>query len=150
MKAAAQNLPCQCGGIWAAGAHRVLTNNGEDIPRFGHDVCLALALGAKRGTNLAIIGKPGCGKSMLFEWIDQVFTVCGTPERECTFPLAGILDADVLLWNEFVYNKKHLAFESLLNVLAVRMPGTERCAGLTSEQGADVLHGAEAFAALLL
>ena len=127
-QAAAQNLACKCEGLWAPGAHRVLTLNSESVPEFGHDVCTALALGAKRGTNLAIIGPPGCGKSMLFESMDQVFRVCGKPERDNSFPLSGILDADILVWHEFVYNKKAMSFEDLLSVLVgelvgVRVPG---------------------------
>ena len=128
LQAAAGRMPCVCGGIWAPGASRVLSLNGEDPRLFGHDVCLALSQGAKRGVNMAVIGRPGCGKSMMFEWMDQLFCVSGKPERDSSFPLSGILNADVLLWQEFTYNKETLAFEDLLSVLvgeltAVRVPG---------------------------
>ena len=128
LQAAAGRMPCVCGGIWAPGASRVLSLNGEDPRAFGHDVCIALSQGAKRGVNMAVIGRPGCGKSMMFEWLDQVFRVSGKPERESSFPLSGILNADVLLWQEFTYTKKTLAFEDLLSVLVgeltgVRVPG---------------------------
>ena len=50
---------CTCNGVWRAGAVRVLSNNGEHVSTFCHDVFRALALGAKRGVNLAIVGPPG-------------------------------------------------------------------------------------------
>ena len=47
----------------------------EDLNQFGHDVFKALALGAKRGVNMAILGGPGMGKSMVFESLDTIFAV---------------------------------------------------------------------------
>ena len=52
-------------------ASLVLENNGESCVQFGHDVYEALALGAKRGINMAIVCGPGIGKSMLFESMDE-------------------------------------------------------------------------------
>ena len=106
----------------------MISAQGEHPHSFCYDVCRALSLGAKRGINMAVIGGPGIGKSMLFEPMDLVYKVCGTPERESSFPLAGILGSEVLVWQEFVYNKKCLAFENLLAVLVgelvgVRLPG---------------------------
>ena len=40
----------------------------------------ALEVGAKRGKNIALIGEPGCGKSMMFEPFDEIFTVMGKRE----------------------------------------------------------------------
>lgn len=118
LKEAAGSMRCVCAGVWIPGAYRVLALNGEDARVFGHDVCRAFSLGARRGANMAVVGRPGCGKSMLFEWMDQVFRVSGKPQRENSFALAGVLDAEVLLWQEFSYNKKAFAFEDLLSVLA--------------------------------
>ena len=115
---AAGAWPCTCGGIWVPGITFVLQNNAEDIPQFCSDVLRALALGACRGANLAIIGPPGCGKITVFEGLDLVFAVCGKPERDNTFPLAGILDAEVLLWQEFTWDPKLCAFEDLLSLTA--------------------------------
>ncbi len=129
LRQAAQGSCC-CNGIWAPGATRVLTNNGESVIQFAHDVYTALALGAKRGVNLAIIGPPGMGKSMLLEPLDEIFRVCGRPQRDSSFPLADVVDADVLLWREFKWTSKVCAWEDLLSLLCgekvgLRMPGAK-------------------------
>lgn len=127
MRVAAQKR-CTCEGVWAPGALRVLQLQGESPNTFANDVCRALVLGARRGTNMALIGGPGIGKSMMFESFAEIFHVYGKPERGSTFPFAGLPDAEVLVWHEFVYSKKTFAFEDLLSVLCgeiicVRRPG---------------------------
>jgi hypothetical protein len=128
LRMAAQNKQCTCQGVWAPGALRVLQLQGEDVNAFCSDVRKALAMGARRGTNLALVGGPGIGKSMLFESFGEIFQVYGKPERGSTFPFAGLPDADVLVWHEFVYNKRTFAFEDLLSALcgelmSIRRPG---------------------------
>ena len=115
--------PCECGGVWAPGALKVLVNNNEDVGVFCRDVCTAIALDCRRGVNMALIGGPGMGKSMIFESMADIFKVSGRPERDSTFPLAGILEAEVLVWHEFAYHKKALAWEDLLAVLAHEIVG---------------------------
>ena len=73
---------------------------------------------------------PGCGKSTVFEALDLIYEVSGKPQRESSFRFAGILDAEVLLWQEFTYSKRTLAWEDLLALLvgeklAVRCCGTK-------------------------
>ena len=99
----------------------------QDVPKFCQDVCLALDLGAKRGTNMAIIGPPGCGKSMLFESFDKILSVMGKPEAKSTFPLAGVLDAHALVWQEYKHKDSIVLFEDLLALtvgqrLEIRVP----------------------------
>ena len=125
---AATEHPCTCSGVWIPGASFVLHNNGESVPDFCSDVARALIVGARRGVNLAIVGGPGMGKSMLFESLDEIFVVAGKPERDNSFPLASVLGADVLLWQEFCWEKKICAFEDLLSLLVgerlgIRVPG---------------------------
>ena len=100
----------------------------EDLHQFGHDVFKALALGAKRGVNMAILGGPGMGKSMVFESLDEIYNVCGKPQRDSSFPFEGILEADVLLWQEFTYARRICAFEDLLSLLVGERFGV-RCCG---------------------
>ena len=88
----------------------------------------ALQVGACRGVNLAITGPLGSGKSTFFEALDLIFNVCGKPERDNSFPLCGIVEAEVLLWQEFTWESKMCAFEDLLSMMAgekfgVRRPG---------------------------
>ena len=109
---------CKCSGIWIPGAKKVLANNWENVEHFGHDVFQALALGAKRGVNLAIIGPPGLGKSMIFEPLDEIFEVGGRPQRDCSFPFASLMEADVLLWQEFKFSHKLCSWEDLLALLS--------------------------------
>ena len=113
----AATFPRTCAGIWKAGAAFVLHNNSKSLPLFGRDVCRALTLGAKRGVHMAIIGEPGCGKSMLFEPIDDIYEAMPAPESGSTFPLSGLLDSEVVLWQDFEYEAKTLNFQDLLRLL---------------------------------
>ena len=115
LRRAAVELPCSCSGRWIPGAVRVLANNGEDIRSFCADVCLALELGARRGTNVAIIGKHGSGKSMLFEPFDGIFKVMGKPQKGSTFPFAGAIGASVLVWQDWKHDDATVQFEDLLS-----------------------------------
>lgn len=120
--------PCRCSGAWVPGALLILANNDEDAPQFAHDIHQALVVGARRGVNVAVVGGPGLGKSTLFEPLLHIFRVGSKPERNCSFPLSSIVDAEVLLWQDFVYSRQVCAFEDLLNILvgeqiAIRLPG---------------------------
>ena len=124
----ATTWPCSCGGTWTARVAFVLANNGEDVHGFCTDVYSALSLGACRGANMAIIGPPGCGKSTVFEALDLIYEVSGKPQRESSFPFAGVLEAEVLLWQEFTWTPQMCAFEDLLSLMAgekfgIREPG---------------------------
>ncbi|CAJ1454063.1 unnamed protein product [Effrenium voratum] len=127
LRDAAMTSPCTCSGAWAPAALRTLTNNQEDVRRFCQDVCRALQLGARRGVNLAIVGVPGSGKSMLLEPLDGIFQVLGKPEARSSFPLAGALDAQVLLWQDYKHQDQTVLFEDLLSLtvgemISVRVP----------------------------
>ena len=130
LRQVAEESPCSCSGAWIPGALFVLQNNGECPRMFCHDIYRALALGAKRGVNMAIIGGPGMGKSTVLEPLDDIFVTSAKPQRDSSFPLEGILGAEVLLWQEFTYSKRTLAWEDLLALLvgeklAVRCCGTK-------------------------
>ena len=73
------------------------------------------------------VAVPGCGKSSLFEALPPIYKTSAKPERESSFPLSSILEAGVLLWQEFSWNDKMCSFEDLLQVaageqLAIRAP----------------------------
>ena len=117
LRKAGSDGACSCEGQWIPGATRVLQNNGEDVKQFCGDVLRALDLGPCRGVNMALVGVPGCGKSMLFEPFDQIFTVMGKPSSKNNFPLSPVLDADVLLWQEYKHKDDIVLFEDLLAIL---------------------------------
>ena len=117
MRQAAIELPCSCNGVWIPAAIRALWNNHEDVGSFCRDVWRALEFGAIRGANVAIIGEPGCGKSMLFEPFDGIFAVMGKPQNNSSFALAGVLDAQVLLWQDWKQNDGTVLFEDVLSLL---------------------------------
>ena len=123
----AATQPCTCGGVWAPGVQFILQHHRENIPAFCRDVARALTFGAARGVNMAIVGPPGCGKSTVLEALDLIYVTSAKPQRENSFPFAGILGAEVLLWQEFVWGPKVCAFEDLLQLfcgekLAIRIP----------------------------
>ena len=108
---------CMCEGRWAGGVQFILNYHGENIGVFCKDMLTALTIGAARGVNLAVVGPPGCGKSTLFESLCLIYKTGAKPERDNSFALAGLLDAEVLLWQEFSWDKKMCAFEDLLQVM---------------------------------
>jgi hypothetical protein len=114
LRRAAAELPCECGGCWMEAARRLLDWHKEDVSKFCRDVCAALELGALRGVNMAIVGEPGCGKSMIYEPFDKIFKVMGKPEAKSTFPMANVVDAHVLLWQEYKHRDRIVLFEDLL------------------------------------
>ena len=125
---AARRAPCVCGGIWQTAAAFALANNNEDPHVFGRDICRALAVGARRGLNIAMVGEPGSGKSMILQPLEKIFRSMPPPEDGSTFPLSGALEADILLWQDFEYNPGTLQFNDLLRLLVgeqvgVRLPG---------------------------
>jgi len=130
LRKAAREKLCACEGIWSVGAEKVLQNNGEDVQQFCRDVCRALELGACRGVNMAIVGLPGCGKSMLFESLDLIYEVMGKPQRGSTFPLSNVPKSHVLVWQEYKHHDGTILFEDLLSLavgekIDIRMPHAE-------------------------
>ena len=123
----AAETACVCGGFWVPGITYVLQNNHEDGGQFCSDVLRALTLGARRGVNMAISGPPGCGKSTVFEAMDLIFRVCAKPPgSDGKFALAGVIGAEVLLWQEFVWEPQMRAFEDLLALMASERVGIRR------------------------
>ena len=60
--------------------------------------------------------------------MNRIYEVSGNPQRESTCPLASVVDAEVLLWQEFTWTPQMCAFEDLLSFMAgekfgVREPG---------------------------
>jgi hypothetical protein len=129
LRECAMNRSCACGGVWKQGAAFVLANNGECPKKFGRDVCRALAIGARRGVHIAIIGEPGSGKSMILQPLEMIFKTMPPPEDGSTFPLASLLEAEIVLWQDYEYNQKTLNFNDLLRMavgekIGVRIPGS--------------------------
>ena len=89
LKRAASSLTCCCDGVWAPGAVQILTNNGHDVAEYVDTVRRAFTQGAQRGTNLALVGKGGCGKSALAEPFEKIFNTCAKPQKNSFFPLAN-------------------------------------------------------------
>ena len=114
LRRAATEGTCACSGVWGPAALRLLQHHGEDVAAFCQHVVRALDVGACRGVNMAIIGETGCGKSMIFESMDAIFAVMGKPEGKSTFPLAGVLEAQMMVWHEYKHKDSIVLFEDLL------------------------------------
>lgn len=127
LRRAATEKQCQCDGVWIPGVLWILGIQHENVRSFCQDVCRALEVGSGRGTNVAVIGEPGCGKSTPFEPFDSIFPVMGKPQFKSSFPLASALDARVLLWQDYKHSDATILFEDLLSFLvgeqlSVRVP----------------------------
>ena len=128
LRRAAATMPCSCEGRWPQGAARVLENAGLASSAVCGAVVKALQMGAVRGMNIAFVGKGGAGKSMLLEPFVQIFAVAGKPQKGSSFPLAGLLTADVILWQDYKHHEPTLSFTDLLSLVVgesvdVRIPG---------------------------
>ena len=128
LRQAASDLPCLCAGRWPRGAAHVLEQNAIPVRTFCAAVIKALTLGAKRGVNIACVGRGGCGKSTLLEPLDAVFRTAAKPEAGSTFALANILGADILLWQDYQHDERTMRFSDLLSLFVgeainVRRPG---------------------------
>ena len=128
LRVCAESRDCICEGKWKAGAALILENNGEDIGRFGRDICRALAVGAKRGVNIAVVGVPGSGKSTILQPLESIFCTLPPPQEGSSFPLSGLPDAEILLWQDFEFHPNTMSFMDLLRLLVgerigIRIPG---------------------------
>jgi len=54
---------------------------------------------------------------MLFEPFHGIFKVMGKPENKSSFPLSGVLDAQVLLWQDWKHNDATILFEDILSLI---------------------------------
>ena len=85
---ASREAPCKCAGQWQSGAALVLQNRRIPIADFCRQFLWALELGAARGVNMALVGRGGCGKPMLFESLELIFTCASKPQKAAlSFPL---------------------------------------------------------------
>ena len=95
---------------------------------FHNDFQRFLVVGARRGVHLAILGEPGSGKSMILQPLELICQTMPPPEDGSSLPLAALLDAEIILWQDFEYNHKTLNFSDLLRLvvgerIGVRLPG---------------------------
>ncbi len=116
LRRAADTMPCVCGGIWEYGALTTLEINGIRPLDLCRAVVNALKVGARRGSNVALLGPGGCGKSSLFEPLEQIFKTAEKPQGGSSFPLVNVLDCDVLLWQDYLHDEQTLRFTDLLSL----------------------------------
>ena len=128
LRRAAAGRACECSGAWLPGVVRILELNAICPDAFCMAVCAALHFGAKRGLNVACVGRGGCGKSALLEPLDLLFDALGKPQRGSTFPLSNLPDSDIALWQDFKHDEGTVAWEDILSVfvgesIELRTPG---------------------------
>ena len=66
---------------------------------------------------------------MVFEPLDDIYKTMPVPESGSSFPLAGLFDAEVVLWQDFEYEATTLNWLDLLRLLVgekigIRLPGS--------------------------
>ena len=117
LRRGAAHLDCECGGAWIDGAVDVLDRNKITPQCFAKAILRALELGAKRGVSVGIVGKAGCGKSMLVEPLEKVFVTGAKPQKNSSAPLASSVGVDILLWQDYKHHEATLSFTDLLSYL---------------------------------
>ena len=65
---------------------------------------------------------------MILQPLESIYKTMPPPEDGSSFPLSGLVDAEILLWQDFEYQSKTLNFTDLLRLLVgerigVRIPG---------------------------
>ena len=53
---------------------------------------------------------------MPFESFDSIFEVMGKPESKSSFPLQGLLEAQLILWQDWKHKDSTILFEDLLSM----------------------------------
>ena len=66
---------------------------------------------------MAIVGQPGSGKSMIFQPLELIYQTMPAPEAGSTFAMSGLVDAEIVLWQDFEYDHKTVNFQDLLRML---------------------------------
>ena len=133
LRHAAESQQCICGGLWPHAAAQILVANGHDVGVFARAVVQALVVGARRGSNVAIVGAPGCGKSLLVEALRRIFAAMPAPQAGSTFPLTDLPSAEILLWQDVDAATLPITWSDLLKLLVgeaigIRMPGSKNLA----------------------
>jgi hypothetical protein len=139
LKRASSTLPCLCDGRWIPGAKTVLRTSGINVKTFCMAVCSALLHGAKRGRNVACVGVGGAGKSMLLEPLELIFKTMVKPQKGSTFSLGGLLDADVICFQDYKHYENTISFTDLLSIFVgetvnVRVPANAEGPGLVKHK----------------
>ena len=134
LHAAAHELPCRCEGRWQAGARRVLENNGICEAEYTAVIRKALSMGACRGVHVGLIGIGGAGKSMLLESWELIFNAAAKPQKGSSFPLSALIEAELIVWQDYGHDERTVAFTDLLSILVgetvnIRVPATGGCSG---------------------
>ena len=128
LRRASAQLTCECGGTWCAGVAQILLINIIDKHVFAKAMVRALEMGAKRGTNIGLVGRAGSGKSTLIESLEKVCTTAGKPQQNSSFPWSNAAQCDILLWQDYKHHEQTVSFTDLLSFLVgesvdVRVPG---------------------------
>ena len=115
-------------GAGGPGVLQVVAANRITVAEYCHAMVRALQTGAKRGVNVACVGPGGCGKSALIEPLDKIYRTAPKPQAGSTFPLARVVNVEVMLWQDYSHDEATLRFTDLLaffvgEAVAMRRPG---------------------------
>lgn len=112
----ASQKTCSCQGEWVPAAEAVLTKNGVSFRHFAHDVLRALKFGAQKGTVLCVVGPSNSGKSFLLAPLAEIYNTHYKPPATTSFPLIGVFDYEILLWQDYRVGGDKVAWHELLSL----------------------------------
>ena len=122
---------CECAtcGRWAEATKELLERNGIPEAELAAALAENLTDGPGKGLNVFLYGESNCGKSHCLAPLEVIFgddKVMPKPDDNPTFAMETLRDFDVVLFEEFTYNKKIMTWDDLDLWLAAQPWGLAR------------------------
>lgn len=108
-------LDCVCNKKWWPAAEEIFRRNLLVSPPFRMKLVEALQKGVCKGNIVMVIGESDCAKSFLLEPLSLIYATFNKPGKNTSFPLEKLPQYELVLWNEFTFDKSLMSWEDLLN-----------------------------------
>ena len=106
--------PCTCAGQWSPAAVDILVRNGVHPSTLAHAIHQSLQVGARKFTNLYLLGPKNCGKSFLLRPLEDVYQCMFKPGGGGQYRLTDLMNCEVVLWQDWRFDRHIISWETLL------------------------------------